>query len=270
MNTYFKELNGIKVYYEYYPVHSSKKTIFLVHGFLSSSFSFRRMIPLLQREYNVISVDLPPFGKSGKSKRFIYSYENMAKTVIHLLEALSINQVTMIGHSMGGQICLNVAHLRPDLVEKNVLLCSPGYSKRLKPSLVLSSYLPFFHLIVKLKLAASGVQQNLRTVVYDQNLIDDEMLVGYSQPFLEKDIFRALTRMIRDREGDLSPQDLQKIDTPCLLIWGDHDRIVPLSIGRRLHQDLKNSELVVLKETGHLVPEEKPEQVFIHINNFIN
>ena len=74
----------------------------------------------------------------------------------------------------------------------------------------------------------SGLRRNLELVVYNQKLIDDEMMKGYLQPFLDENIFRALTRMIRDREGDLSVEQLQQIDTPCLLIWGDHDRIVPV------------------------------------------
>ncbi len=263
------EVNGINIYYEFYQGAETQKTVVLVHGFLSSSFSFRRLIPLLQKDYTVITVDLPPFGKSGKSKNFIYSYENMAQTVIQLLEGLGLTRVTLIGHSIGGQICLNISYLRPALVEKTVLLCSSSYLKRSKSSLILSSYLPFFYLIVKLRLIKSGVKNNLQNVVYDQKMIDDEMMFGYLQPFLEEDIFRALTRMIRDREGDLSVPILKKITTPCLLIWGEHDRVVPLSVGQRLHQDLENSQLIVLKNTGHLVPEERPDQVYDYINRFV-
>jgi pimeloyl-ACP methyl ester carboxylesterase len=262
-------INGTDVYYEYYKHESSRETLVLLHGFLSSTFSFRRLIPLLNTEFNVVSVDLPPFGKSGKSCQFVYSYENLAKTVIQLSEKLGFEKVTLVGHSMGGQIVLNVAHSKPELVDQAVLLCSSGYMKRMKPHLIFSSYIPFFHLYVKLYLQRSGVKQNLKNVVHDHSMIDDEMLYGYLSPFLEDDIFRALTRMIRDREGDLPPAALKRIVTPCLLIWGEHDRVVPLHIGKRLNKDLKNSRLVVLKDTGHLVPEERPEDVLQHIKRFM-
>lgn len=262
-------INGTDVYYEYYKHESSRETLVLLHGFLSSTFSFRRLIPLLKTEFNVVSVDLPPFGKSGKSRQFVYSYENLAKTVIQLSEKLGFEKVTLVGHSMGGQIVLNVAHSKPELVDQAVLLCSSGYMKRMRPHLIFSSYIPFFHLYVKLYLQRSGVKQNLKNVVHDHSMIDDEMLYGYLSPFLEDDIFRALTRMIRDREGDLPPAALKRIETPCLLIWGEHDRVVPLHIGKRLNKDLKNSKLVVLKDTGHLVPEERPEDVLQHIKRFM-
>ena len=95
------------------------------------------------------------------------------------------------------------------------------------------------------------------------------MINGYLEPFLQNEIFRALTRMLRHREGDLSPDALQQIRTPCLLIWGEHDRSVPLNIGKRLEKDLNHSRLIVLKETGHAIPEERPHEVFQHIKNFL-
>ncbi|MDZ5472063.1 alpha/beta hydrolase [Bacillus sp. 31A1R] len=264
-----KLINGNDLYYEYYKHSSQKETLLLIHGFLSSTFSFRRLIPFLKEEYNVISVDFPPFGKSGKSTKFIYSYDNIAKSIVQLIQVLNINKITVIGHSMGGQISLKISHLRPDIVENAVLLCSSGYLKRSKLPLVFSSYIPYFHLYVKFWLSRSGVKQNLKNVVHDHSLIDDEMLYGYTLPFLENDIFKGLTRMIRHREEELSENELGEIKTPCLLIWGEHDRVVPLSVGKRLNQDLKNSDLIVLKDTGHLVPEERPNDVFNHIHTFL-
>jgi pimeloyl-ACP methyl ester carboxylesterase len=263
-------INENEIYYESYFHSHLKKTVVLLHGFLSSTFSFRHLIPLLKKEYNVISVDLPPFGKSGTSTRYIYSYENHSMTVIKLCESLQLKDITIIGHSMGGQIALNVAYLRPDLISQCVLLCSSSYLKRSKRSLIISSYLPFFHRLIKRYLEKSGVEKNLRNVVYDHSKIDKAMEKGYLEPFLEDRIFHALTRMIRDREGDLPIEKLHKIQTPCLLIWGEHDKVVPLNIGKQLQKDLKNSKLIVLEETGHLVPEEKPEEVLFHIKNFVN
>ncbi|EIJ80713.1 alpha/beta hydrolase fold protein [Bacillus methanolicus PB1] len=264
-----RNINGIDVYYEYYLNEQSNETIVLLHGFLSSTFSFRRLIPLLNEDFNVISIDLPPFGKSGKSYNFIYSYENIARTVISLLESLDIRKISVTGHSMGGQISLKIASLRPDLVKKAVLLCSSAYLKRSKLPLILSSYIPYFHLYVKMWLIKSGVRNNLQNVVYDHSLIDEEMMYGYMKPFLEEDIFKAIARMIRDREGDLHSNALKQIETPCLLIWGEHDKVVPLSVGKRLTNELNNSKLIILKNTGHLLPEERPDEVYRHIKEFI-
>jgi pimeloyl-ACP methyl ester carboxylesterase len=263
------EIDKINIYYEYYAHPTAEKTVVLLHGFLSSTFSFRRLVPLLCTEFNVISVDLPPFGKSGKTTFYTYSLQNQAKTVIRLLEHLGKKQVILIGHSMGGQVALNVCYQQPELVEQTVLLCSSGYLKRSSFPLILSSYIPFFYLYVRRWLASSGVEKNLRNVVHDHSLIDEVMLTGYLQPFTQdNEIFKGLTKMIRDREGDLTPEQLKKIKTPCLLIWGEYDKVVPLQIGKKLRKDLKNSQLIILEKTGHLVPEERPEVIFNHILDF--
>lgn len=262
-------IHDIQVYYEFYPNPSAQKTIVLLHGFLSSSFTFRHLIPLLNRDFQVLSVDLPPFGKSEKSSRYVYSYKNIARTIIELISFFSLTDVIFVGHSMGGQIVLNILYFMPELAEKAVLLSSSAYLRRAKKSLILSSYLPYFHLVIKRWLASTGVEQNLQDSIYNHSLINKEMIDGYLQPFLQNEIFVALTRMIRHREGDLPTDSLKQIKTPCLLIWGEHDKSVPLNIGEQLTKDLLNSRLIVLKETGHAIPEERPKEVYQHIKNFL-
>ncbi|WP_040204636.1 alpha/beta fold hydrolase [Neobacillus jeddahensis] len=267
--TGYQSVNNINVYYEFYPHSTSEKTFVLLHGFLSSTFTFRHLISLLKKEYQVLSLDLPPFGKSSKSHQYVYSYKNLAETVIRLIESLKLNNLTFIGHSMGGQIVLNILHMMPKLADKAVLLCSSAYLKRSKKALILTSYLPYFHLFVKYWFARTGVKKNLQAALYNHSIINEEMIDGYLQPFLQDEIFGALTRMIRDREGDLPGEILKQIKTPCLLIWGEEDKSIPLKVGEQLQKDLTHSELIVLKETGHALPEERPFEVFQFIKQFL-
>lgn len=263
------QIKGINLHYELYQQDEEKPVLVLLHGFLSSSFSFRRLIPFLKENYTILSVDLPPFGKSEKSRKFTYSYSNIAFVISDLIRSFHFSKINLVGHSMGGQICLYIAKQDPDLVNKIVLLCSSGYLKRMPKPLIYSSYLPYFHFIVKRRLAKQGVLHNLRNVVYNHDLIDQEMIDGYTEPFLNNRIFMGLTRMIRHREGDLTSEDLKKIEHPILLVWGEKDRVVPISIGKKLHQDLPNSTFIEIKNTGHLIPEECPEKVYGYISGFI-
>ena len=263
-------INGIELFYEQYYDSQHTDTFVFIHGFLSSTFSFRRLIPYFTSRANVIAIDLPPFGKSGKLTSFVYSYENIAKTIIDFIHHLRYSPVHLVGHSMGGQIALHMMKQQPHLVKTGILLSSSGYLKRVKRSLIISSYFPFFHYYVKKFLKGTGGKGNIERVVHDHSIIDDEMIKGYEQPFLQtNDIFRALTKMLRDREGDLSTEALNKIAAPCLLIWGEYDQFVPVQTGKRLAKDLKNAHLVILKDTGHLVPEEKPAETFRHIRHFL-
>lgn len=269
--SHISKINGIDLYYEFYPNQNANKTLFLIHGFLASSFSFRYIIPELMKQYQIIAVDIPPFGRSGKDLKYTFSYENIAATFIQLIHKLQLKNVSLIGHSMGGQIGLYMALQQPEIFDKIILFASSGYLQQVRKSLIFLSYLPFAHIFVKKKLVDSGgVEGNLLKVVYDKNQITEDMIQGYLEPFIENDaIFHALAKFSRDREGDLSKEDLNKINTPCLLVWGAQDRIVPLQVGKRLNQDLPNSNLVVLEKTGHLTPEERPDETCRLIKEFV-
>lgn len=262
-------VQGTTVHYELYNDKPGAQPVFvLIHGFLSSTFCYRHLIPLLAQHGTVLALDLPPFGKSDKSILFTYSYRNLASIIVELVEHLQLSDVILVGHSMGGQISLYANKLRPDLVQKTVLLCSSGYLSRAALPLIASSYMPFFHLYVRNWLVRRGVRDNLMNVVHDSALIDEEMMRGYAEPFYDEKIFHALTRMIRDREGDLPSSELQQITTPTLLLWGEADKVVPVSVGKRLHEDLPNSRFIVYENAGHLLPEEKPQHVYEHIMEF--
>lgn len=262
-------IDGISMYYEEGGNFRSADTIVLLHGFLSSSFCFRMLVPHLTKDFHIISVDLPPFGYSDKTKKFHYSYKNMASTVLRLLKELGVQRFSVAGHSMGGQIALNMMLQAPEKIEKGILLASSGYYARAKRHHRLASYLPFFPVFVKHFLGKTGVIGNLKSVVHNQALIDESMIRGYAEQFEDERIFSALALLLRHREGDLSEETLRQIQTPCLLIWGDHDKIVPVAIGKKLAQDLPYARLVILKETGHLVPEEKPKEVYEEIRSFL-
>lgn len=263
-------VNKATIHYEYHPAKNkdSEGVLVLIHGYLSSSFSFRYLIPFLTQRYSVASLDLPGFGKSEKSKGFHYSMAQYAKTVLALMDHLKIDKASLIGHSMGGQIALQTAKLFPKRMNKVVLLAASGYLKPFNRWLVLASYLPFFPWIVKKGFEKRNAKQLLLQVVYDSKLIDQSMIDGYVHPMLEKNFYHALVRLLRHHGGDLLSEQLKNIQTPILLIWGKEDRIVPLNVGERLSQDLPNSSLKVYEQTGHLVPEERPGQIYRDIRKF--
>jgi pimeloyl-ACP methyl ester carboxylesterase len=170
---------------------------------------------------------------------------------------------------MGGQIVLNMMAQRPDVIKKGILIGSSGYLPRANQTIILASYLPFFHHFLRTRLEKTGVKKNIENVLFDHSLIDLELLTGYEKPFLDPTIYKGMTKWLRDREGDLVEAALQTIEAPCLLIWGEDDKVVPLEIGERLSKDIPNAELIVFKNTGHLVQEEKPAEVWEAIQSFM-
>ncbi|GAE27501.1 alpha/beta hydrolase fold protein [Halalkalibacter wakoensis JCM 9140] len=257
------KLLNVNVYCEY--AFTNKPPILLIHGFVSSTYTFNRLIPQLIKDFSVIAIDLPGFGRSEKSKSFVYSFENYAQLINECLNYFHVDRVTVVGHSMGGQIALYTAKAFPEKVKKLILIGSSGYLKPAKKSLIYCSYLPFFRYFVERYIRKKDVKKSLENVVYNQTVIHKEMMDEFTRPLSEKNFYVALLKLLRDREGDLSSLQLKEIAIPTLLIWGEEDKVVPVSIGRRLLSDLPEAELITYEKTGHLVTEEKPTEVYNHI-----
>jgi len=260
-------LLGAEVHYEYFGSGKTGKressyTLILIHGFLASSFSFRKLIPFLKGKYDIYTVDLVGFGASEKTANFKYSYRNYASLILDFIKQLGLRNVILIGHSMGGQISLYTALAEPKKIKGLVLVACSGYLKRSNCWAIFFSRFPFSRSFIRLWIKKHKVEDVLKTTLYNTALIDQEMINAYEKPILEKNFCDTLLGLLRDREGDLEANDLQKISHPVLLLWGDEDQIVPLKTGVHLRQDLPNSTLVSIPEAGHQVMEEKPEKVF--------
>lgn len=260
--TYIK-VDNINLYCEF--ILNDKPPILLIHGFASSVFTYRRIIPLLEKHFSIYAVDLPGFGKSEKSTSFIYSFQNYAKLMIECIRQFEIPNTSIVAHSMGGQIALNMALMAPEKINKLILLCSSGYLKRSKKLLICSSYLPFFEKLVQFYVRRKEVRDHLKNVFFNHTFINDELIQEFGRPLSEKGFYKALIRLLRHREDDLLPEQLQTIQVPTLLVWGEDDRVVPLEVGKRLVQDLPDAKLITYKKTGHLITEEKPDLVFKNI-----
>ncbi|MFS0672226.1 alpha/beta fold hydrolase [Ornithinibacillus sp. 179-J 7C1 HS] len=264
----YLKLLDTNIYCEY--VIQDKPTIFLIHGFVASTYTFNRLKPLLAEQYSVIAIDLPGFGKSEKSTIFTYSYENYAKLVLECLNYFDINEAYIAGHSMGGQIALFAAKNSPKRVKKLILFCSSGYLPRAKNYMIYSTYLPFFYVFAKRKINGQSVVRNLKNVFYDHSLITKDQIEEYGRPLHDKNFPKSLVRLLRHREGDLKSEELNTITTPALLVWGKEDKVVPLVIGRKLANDLPNAKLISYEKSGHLITEEKPHQLYSQILSFTN
>ncbi|SDK08313.1 alpha/beta fold hydrolase [Sediminibacillus albus] len=255
------------VSYQIFQTNTSldKPYIIFIHGFLSSQFSFRKMIPLLIDKFHIITIDLPPFGDSEKNRNCNFSYRWMAELIIFFMDKLAISKASIAGHSMGGQIAMVCAYYYPGRIEKLFLMAPSCYLKKASNLLGLISRLPISPYLLRKLFQKIGVKGVLEKCIYFPDLITKRMLAAYRKPFLDKNIYYCLSKMIRDREGDLNFDCLKAIKLPCVIFWGKKDQIIPISNGYQLIQHLPNAELCAITLTGHFLPEEAPEIISEYI-----
>ncbi len=99
------------------------EAIVLLHGFLENSTMWENVIPTLEKNYQVITIDLLGHGNTERLG-YIHTIEEMAQTVSHVLDHLQIEKASFLGHSMGGYVALAFAELFPTRIQKLLLLNS--------------------------------------------------------------------------------------------------------------------------------------------------
>lgn len=249
---------------------NAKHVVLLIHGFLGSTFSWRYLLPLLSPHHTVYAVDLPGFGRSDKGKGYPYTLEAFAQSIYDFIQSEGVRQLTIIAHSMGGQVAMRLASIAPQAVKRLILIAPSSYlpaAKRWQKALF---RIPWSYGVVPFMLTSRRIQREFANVIFNINTLDlQNMYDGYITPLRDRHFPRALFQFARCRESDLGRDELQQIRQPALLLWGRHDRVVPLHIGERLVQDLPDARLTVIEETGHLPMEEKPHTVMEHVAAFL-
>lgn len=264
----FAEIDGIRVHYQ---EKGMGPPLVLLHGFTSSTYSWKEVFEPLSRNFRVIAVDLKGFGFSGKPDGD-YTRRGQAQLVDHFLSNLKIEKAWIVGSSMGGEVALNVALANPQRVTGLILIDSSGVEVKgggsLAPAYV---RIPFVgRVLTALALTSDKlVREGLEKSFFDDSKISSERVAQYYRPLTTRDGQLAALRA-RTQAGQFPiEQDLGRVNTRTLIIWGAEDAIIPLEAGRTMNSLIKNSQLVIIENCGHLPQEENPVRVVEEVTGFI-
>ena len=265
--TTFVRVRGVAIHYaESRPATEGEPWLLLLHGFGASTESWYDVAPLLAPAIRVVRIDLRGFGLSSKPRDANYSLEEQAAIVIELLPLLGKGPVVIGGHSYGGAVTF-ITYLRllsegrEGAVRGLILMDAPTYPQKL-PFFISSLRNPFTRFIsqnfTSYKWRTRFV---LERVFFKKELVDDARVERYARA-LERDnaeyAIAAVAKQVVPGHVETLPDSLKLFDVPTLIIWGEHDPVVPIENARRLNRDIRGSELVVVPGTGHVPHEELP------------
>jgi len=256
-----------------YRISGEGPVLLLVHGITSDSSVWERVTPGLSRQATVIAPDLPGHGESHRA-RGDYSLGAHASTLRDLLLMLGQTRATVVGHSLGGGIAMQFAYQFPEMCERLVLVDSGGLGREVSP-LLRAATLPGSELVLPLLAASRLLEAGARVggllgrIGLQLGTDLEQMARGHST-LADGDSRAAFLHTLR---SVVDPAG-QRINAgnrlylaehmPILLIWGEHDSIIPVSHGEAAHEALPNSELAVLSRSGHFPQLDEPE-VFLDV-----
>lgn len=237
-------------------------TVVYVHGFFSSSSTWKRVIASASGGRPAIAVDLPGAGFSDRPSSYDYTVFGQASRLLRYLEARGVSRVVLVGNSLGGAVCEAAAAAQSDGVRVKivglVLVDAAGPSTSI-PLGFRSLRTPVLGEI-QLELAARPViAYALRRRLYaSSERVTEETVDDWWLPITVPGTRRAALASVRtSRRGTESL--LEKISAPTLVVWGASDSLLPPPDGLALSTSIRGARFVLLPDAGHLPQEETPE-----------
>ena len=252
------------------------RTLLFLHGFGANSYTWSKVSETLSQNYRLILLDLKGHGAAPKPNNEEYSLHDQAELVAAFIMDNGLQDVTLIGHSLGGGVALLVAlkfaSKDSNPISSLILIDSVAYSQPL-PGFIRILRVPVLaQLLVCVVPNRLQTLQVLKLAYYDADKITDETIEAYSAPLSLPGAHHALIETAKR----IIPEDIEEISrrygtirVPILLVWGKHDRIVPLELGERLHRSIASSELVVIDDAGHVPQEETPAATLEAMQKFL-
>lgn len=231
--------------------HDIKPTLLFIHGAGGSVSSWSFLKRELKKEYlNIEAFNLPGHGNAeGNGYNTIEGYVNFVEEYIFTRK---ISNFYIAGHSMGGAIALEYALTNQNFV-KGLILIGTGARLKVNPA-ILSGITTDFEKSVKMIVENSYFNKNHLT----QGI--DEMLKN--KPEVLFNDFAACN------DFDVTKK-LQEITIPALILCGRADVMTPPKYSAFLAENIKNSELHIIEDSGHMLMIENPSNLAYHIREFI-
>lgn len=233
---------GVRMNYEAFG--SGSRALVLLHGWGGSAESWIPVTRDFQRDFRVIAVDFPGFGRSPEPPTG-WSVDEYARLTAAFIRSLNAERISLIAHSFGGRVALAVNRDAPELIEKQILTGCAGLPPRKSEKERLSARA--VHMVTAL------ADNRLTRSLAGDKAIDrarDKMrnVLGSSD-------YRNASPLMKETFQKVIAQDLTdclaRVQAPTLLVWGENDTATPLWMGREMEKSIRDAGLVVFEGAGH-------------------
>jgi pimeloyl-ACP methyl ester carboxylesterase len=216
-----------------------KQTVIILHGWGHNAELWQKFRQKLESAgFDIIVEDLPGFGsRVNEAQDFdVPKYANWFKK--NFVDVISKQKVILIGHSLGGRIALELAKENPTWLEKLILVGTPAI------------YEP------------SNKTKILKNLSFLKKFPGISSLVSSINPEYEAAKSNNLKETYQNVVGHNQKEILHLVQTPTLLVWGELDFTVPVSVAMQIKSTMPNSQLKIIPNSGHSPHLDNPDLLF--------
>lgn len=239
-----------------------------VHGFLSSSSTWKQVIGRSEAGREAIAVDLPGSGFSDRPWPFDYTVFGQAQHLLRFLDARGWPRVVLVGNSLGGAVCEAVAVARPQRVAGLVLVDAASPLMRIPVGFRLLRIPVLGDLQIELLVRPVMAYALRRRLYANPARVNERTVDDWWMPIPVPGTRRAALASVRTRLAG-SEGLLEKIRVPTLVLWGKEDALLDASEGLAIASRIPSARFVALPSAGHLPQEEVPAEFTREVAAFI-
>jgi pimeloyl-ACP methyl ester carboxylesterase len=265
-------VNGVRLHYV---EQGQGPLVVLLHGFPEFWYSWRHQIPALaEAGFRVIAPDQRGYNTSEKPRGVrSYRVEHLVDDVAALIQHAGESRATVVGHDWGGAVAWAVPMLRPEVVDKLIVMNAPhrqAYNRELRRfRQLLRSWYVFFFQLPWLPEAGIRFRQYrlidnvLRREPKRPGAFSEDDIAAYKQALAQPGALSAGINYYRAavRRNPFASSMLRQIDAPTLLIWGEEDPYLGIRLTEGLEQWVPNIRVERIPNASHWVQIDAAERV---------
>lgn len=241
-----------------------EQTLVLLHGYLQNLDVWTSYVLSYMRSMRVITIDLPGHGYSDCMGE-VHTMEMMAKAVRAVLDEAQVCQCVMIGHSLGGYVALEFAHLFPHYLRGLGLLHSHALGDSNDHR---QHRLDTCDIVVS---SRAGYIVNFVPSLFDKSKLEPmgQEIKDLTDQCLETKLESILAAQRGMFEREPRMDVLRDLETPILFVYGKNDTRIPLEIGLAQAMDARHAEILILDNVAHMSHLEERDYIRPRILNFV-
>ncbi|MEO0456858.1 MAG: alpha/beta hydrolase [Cyanobacteria bacterium P01_A01_bin.114] len=279
----YVDVNGVQHYYEWITESASpgdKPVMVLLHGWAGSARYWESTARAISPQFDCLLYDMRGFGRSAPAAPDamaadpdLGTMESFAEDLKALLDALSLNQIYMNAHSLGGSVGLYFLERYPERVQKAILTCNGSFEYDPK---AFEAFYRFGGYVVKFRPSWLG-KIPLAPYFFMSRFLHRSIPYGEKRAFLDDfllaDEATALGTMrsaVSQHATVAMPKAFSGLKVPTLLVSGQYDKITPAPLGQQAAAMSDQIDYVMMPKTAHFPMLEDPDKYLEIILDFLS